>query len=66
MSTDKTSPSIAKKHTLIAGSSIAVGAVLMTYMVLVESEPGAIPLLLIVVGIGWYVAGRVRTRPGRK
>lgn len=31
-----------------------IGIVLLTYMVIVESEPGALPLLLIVVGAGWF------------
>ena len=53
-------------HTLLSVLTIPVGFVLMTYMIAVESEPGAIPLLLVVVGMGSYVVARVRTRSHRK
>jgi hypothetical protein len=49
-------------HTLLSVLTIVLGAVLLVYMVTVESEPGAIPLLLIVVGIGWYFVTRARAR----
>jgi hypothetical protein len=53
-------------HTLLSVLTIAVGLVLMIYMIAVESEPSAIPLLLVVLGMGWYVVARVRTRSHRK
>jgi hypothetical protein len=31
-----------------------IGVLLMIFKIAVDSEPGAIPLLLIVVGVGWY------------
>lgn len=42
-----------------------VGAVLVGYMVLVEDELGAIPLLLVAVGVTWYFVAwwRERSRP---
>ena len=49
-------------HTLLSALTILLGAVLLIYMVTVESEPGAIPLLLIVVGTGWYFITRARAR----
>lgn len=51
-----------KVHYTIAALTVAVGAVLLIYMVRVESEPGAIPLLLIASGIGWYLITRSRRR----
>ena len=51
-----------KMQQLLAALVAAIGLALTIYMVLVESEPGAIPLLLIVLGIGWYVSTRDRTR----
>jgi hypothetical protein len=32
----------------------------LIYMISVEGEPGAIPLLLIVGGTGWYFISRTR------
>ena len=49
-------------HTLLSVLTIVLGAVLLIYMVTVESELGAIPLLLIVVGTGWYFFTRSRAR----
>jgi hypothetical protein len=41
---------------------IMLGIALLTYMVIVEDEPGAIPLLMIVTGTGWYFLTRSRTK----
>ncbi len=37
----------------LAGVILAIGLVLLSYMVVVEDEPGALPLLLVLVGGGW-------------
>lgn len=43
----------------------AIGCLLMAGKIHADSEPGAIPLLLVVLGIGWYVvARRVDARGG--
>ncbi|MEA1882091.1 MAG: hypothetical protein U9N31_06800 [Candidatus Marinimicrobia bacterium] len=55
-----------KMHTLISVITIAIGVVLMIYMIFVEDEPGGIPLLLIVFGIGGYFVTRVRIRSHQK
>ncbi|WP_395085526.1 hypothetical protein [Gracilimonas sp.] len=34
--------------------TIFIGLVLVTFMIVVEDEPGALPLALIVIGTGWY------------
>lgn len=39
-----------------------IGIALMIYMVIVEDEPGAIPLLLIITGSGWYFITRSKMR----
>lgn len=47
-------------HTLLSALTVLVGAVLLTYMIYVEDEPGAIPFLFLIVGAGWYVITRIR------
>ena len=42
------------------------GAVLMAGKIVADSEPGAIPLLLVVLGAAWYVSTRIRARGGQK
>jgi hypothetical protein len=49
-------------HLLLSGLLVALGLVLLTYMVVVESEPGAIPLLLVAAGAGWFFFARARFR----
>ena len=49
-------------HTLVPLLIAAIGVGLTGYMVFAEGEPGAIPLLLIAVGLGWFVAARFRAR----
>jgi uncharacterized membrane-anchored protein len=51
-----------KVHVLLPALTVLIGGVLLTYMVSVESEPGAIPLLLIALGSGWYFLTRYRFR----
>jgi hypothetical protein len=42
------------------------GIGLMAFKIYADSEPGAIPLGLIVVGVGWYVVARIRRAGGRE
>ena len=51
-----------RSHTVVSGLVAALGVGLLIYMVVVESEPGALPLLLIAAGGGWYLAARFRDR----
>ena len=45
------------------GAVIAlVGLVLLGYMVVVEGEPGALPLALVAIGAVWLVVARRRSR----
>ena len=60
-----TTPNLRKRlrvHTVLSVLTLAVGALLMTFMVTVESEPGLLPALLVVAGIGWYLITRARIR----
>jgi F0F1-type ATP synthase assembly protein I len=47
---------------LITALLIAVGVVLMIAQIRAESEPGAIPLALIGLGLGLHFIRRVRNR----
>lgn len=51
-----------KLHKLLSLLTIAVGFLLLIYMIVVEDEPGAIPLLLITGGTAWYLIMRARSR----
>jgi hypothetical protein len=51
-----------KVQSVLSTITIILGLVLLAYMVTVEDEPGALPLLLIVVGIGWKLVTRFRVR----
>lgn len=55
-------------HTLKTMSvvAMAVGFVLMAFKIYADSEPGAIPLALIVLGAGSYFAARARIRSRQK
>lgn len=56
--------SITKKQKAFKVISIAIiflGVLLLTYMVTVESEPGLLPLLLIITGTASYFYFRAKT-----
>ena len=38
--------------------TVFLGFVLLIYMIMVEDEPGALPLLLIITGVGWFIISR--------
>ncbi len=42
----------------------AIGAVMVTYMVIAESAPGALPLLMTIVGLVWFGVTLWRSRRG--
>lgn len=52
-------------QTVLPILTIALGVLLLVYMIIVEDEPGAVPLGLIVLGVGWLVATRVRGKRRR-
>jgi hypothetical protein len=47
---------------LLSLLTIGIGFILLAYMVIFESEPGAIPLLLIAFGSGWYFLSRKKKK----
>lgn len=51
-----------KMHKLISILISFIGIALLTFMVIAEDEPGAVPLLLIAAGTGWYFITRFRIR----
>ena len=40
---------------------IVLGLALLIYMVMFESEPGGIPVLMVLVGLGWLVVRKFRS-----
>ena len=42
--------------------TISIGLVLLIYMISVESEAGALPLLLIASGMIWYFITKAQNR----
>ena len=49
-----------KMHKLISVLITAIGFALMGAKIYADSEPGAIPILLVLLGIGGYFITRVR------
>jgi len=47
---------------LLSIITVAIGILLLTYMILVEDEPGAIPLILIILGFGGFLITRSKFR----
>ena len=56
----------ARLHTVIAAAILAIGLALVTMMIVVESEPGALPLALVLVGGTWLVVAWLRGRRARR
>lgn len=54
-----------KVQSRIALTILVIGVALMIFMITTESEPGALPLLLVLVGTGWYLLTRRRMRSHR-
>lgn len=42
--------------------SISLGIILMIYMIKVEDEPGALPLLLIIIGAIWLIINQYQAK----
>jgi hypothetical protein len=49
-------------QTLLAATLLALGILLVAFMVTTEGEPGALPLALVLAGAGWLAAARWRAR----
>jgi hypothetical protein len=44
----------------LAAIGVAVGGVFLAFMIIVEGEPGAIPLAMLLLGTGWFFVARRR------
>jgi hypothetical protein len=40
----------------------ALGVTLMVVQIIADSEPGALPLALVLVGVGWFTTRVIRNR----
>lgn len=56
----------ARLHTRLSAAVLAVGLALVAMMIVVESEPGALPLALVLVGGTWLAITRLRLRRARR
>jgi hypothetical protein len=59
-------PQPLKLHTWLSVLTLVIGVALMARQMYADDEPGAIPLLLVVVGIGWLLVTRARIRRAGK
>lgn len=55
-----------KMQSIFAVITVVIGILLMIMKIYEDSEPGAIPLLLIFCGIGLYFIKRTRFRSQQK
>lgn len=51
-----------KMQRLLSILTTIIGMALMIFMIVIEDEPGAIPIALIVIGTGWYFTTRSKIR----
>jgi len=54
-----------KTQLLVSLIITTIGILLMIFMIISESEPGAIPLLIIIFGAGWYFITKLKIRSGK-
>ena len=53
-----------RMQTVAAAAITIAGLVLMAIKIRADSEPGGIPILLVLLGGGWLLATRMRSRRG--
>jgi len=51
-----------KGQSVASAAVIVVGILLMATMMYVESEPGGIPVLMVLAGVAWHLLIRRRQR----
>ena len=52
-----------KLHTRLASATTVAGLALMAGKIAYDSEPGLVPLLLVVLGVAWLLMARRRFPP---
>jgi len=57
----ETSP-YSKKATIFSIATIFLGLLLLVYMIVVEDEPGALPLLIVIIGVAWFIINHLRNK----
>jgi hypothetical protein len=55
-----------KLHVRLSALLLVLGVLLMARQMYADDEPGAIPLLLVVVAMGWFLITRLRIRRAMK
>lgn len=53
-------------QTWISAAILVIGLALMAFMIRTESEPGALPLALVLIAGVWLVVARKRARSATK
>lgn len=53
-------------QTWISAAILVIGLALMAFMISTESEPGALPLALVLIGGIWLFVARRRARSAAK
>jgi hypothetical protein len=51
-----------KLSKMLSVLTILAGTALMIYMITVEDEPGALPLILIIIGIVWLIINQYQIK----
>lgn len=51
-----------KLSKMLSVLTIFSGTALLIYMITVEDEPGALPLILIIIGIVWFVINQYKIK----
>ena len=64
METNMTSGNTKKPmvHKILSVLVTLIGAALLVFMITQEGEPGAVPLIMITAGIGWFLASGYYSR----
>jgi membrane-bound ClpP family serine protease len=58
MNTEKSSRLLVQK--MLASILLVLAILLLAFTIYTESEPGALPLLLLLIGSSWYLITRYR------
>ena len=49
-------------HKILSVIVTLIGVALLVFMITQEGEPGAVPLIMITAGIGWFLASGYYSR----